>query len=140
MVTFQNILKHSGEGITRIDSTASAVMISSVQSCIPLWEAYLQVASHNSICIHVYVLSWPLTLKVNRIHPLTLVHICQVWWRCTQRLSLYHVHKVKAWRTHPRRYGQIEGTTATLLYSLLNVLPGDNLFVKWRYLGQAKKW
>ena len=36
---------------------------------------------------------WPVTSKIKRDHPLAMV-VCQVWWKSTQRFSLYRFHKL----------------------------------------------
>ena len=59
-------------------------------------------ASNGLVCIrftayfHTCPLwPWPLTSKINRVHPLTMVNIsAKVWKRNTQRFSLYCVHKL----------------------------------------------
>ena len=43
-----------------------------------------------------------LTSKINMVHPLVIVNMSAKFDKHTQRFSFYHVHRVKAWRTHSR--------------------------------------
>ena len=54
---------------------------------------------HNLISIHLQVNCeldlWPLTCKINRVHPLTVANMSAKFdEKKTQRFSLYHVHKL----------------------------------------------
>ena len=59
---------------------------------------------------------WPLTFKLNRVHPLVMV--LHVWWRFTTRFSFLpvHVHKVKVWLMDR----QTDRTTGVFVYPLYN--------------------
>ena len=69
--------------------------------CLFCGRRRVAVARYRMICLVLAFTVFPLisiiTLtfypKIKRVYPLHVV-TCHVWWRCTQRSSLYRVHMV----------------------------------------------
>ena len=70
-------------------------------------SAKFDVEAHNGLVAIMFTSSFPYIIFVNcdldlwppkstlinRVHPLTMVNVCQVWSRSIQRFSCYRVHK-----------------------------------------------
>ena len=76
-----------------------------------------------SIYVHCDLDLWPLTSKINRVHPLVMVNMSAKFDKeiCNSVVSIVFTRS-----THGQNHRLTDGTTAALLYPHRNALRGDN--------------
>ena len=80
-----------------------------------------------SIYVHCDLDLWPLTSKINRVHPLVMVNMSAKFDKeiCNGVVSIVFTRSTHG-RNHGRKDWLTDGTTAALLYPHRNALRGDN--------------
>ena len=109
-------------------------------TCLPsLMKKHITVKSLSCsqayLCVNFDLDLWPLTSKINRVHPLVIVNMSAKFDEDMHNnlVAIVFTRIRRDAHMDGRTEGHTDGTTAALLYPLRNALRGDNKYGYYKY-------